>query len=317
MGIHDRDYIRVKRRTYDDGRVSPLGWTFTTWLIVVNISIYFIDLLFLGGTLERFGNFNTAAAFFMQTPTGQTVFGLEFWRFVTFQFLHAQTGLVSLHLAFNMLALWIFGPLVESRMGFRRYAAFYLVCGIFGALAYLVLNLLGTMTTLRIPGLLFNDPRTPLIGASAGVFGVLMAAAYYRPHDRIVLLFPPIPLRIRTFAYIYVGIAAAGLLLGARNAGGEAAHIGGAIAGYFFVRNSHLLHDFFDVFGRTPPPPDSPKARRRAERGDRQRDKARKNAPSDAEIDRILAKVATQGLQSLTDAEKKALARASQRKRGG
>lgn len=313
MGIHDRDYIRTKRRAYDDGRASPMGWTFTTWLIVVNVAVFFLDILVFHLTMRRFGNFNTAAAFFYQAPNGQTVFGLEFWRFVTFQFLHAD----MLHLAFNMIALWIFGPLVESRMGFRRYAAFYLVCGIFGALAYLVLNLLGTMSTLRVPGLLFNDPGTPLIGASAGVFGVLMAAAYYRPDDRIVLLFPPIPLKIRTFAYIYVGIAAAGLLFGSQNAGGEAAHLGGAIAGYFFVRNSHLLHDFFDVFGRTPPPPDSPKARRRAERGDRLRGKARGSAPSDAEIDRILAKVATQGLQSLTDAEKKALERASQSKRGG
>lgn len=311
MGIHDRDYIRVKRRSYDDGRVSPMGWTFTTWLIVVNVAIFFIDGLLLGGALARFGNFNTAAAFFMQTPTGQTVFGLEFWRFVTFQFLHAN----MLHLAFNMIALWIFGPLVESRMGFRRYAAFYLVCSIFGALAYLVLNLLGSTTTLGIPGLLFNDPRTPLIGASAGVFGVLMAAAYYRPNDRIVLLFPPIPLKIRTFAYIYVGIAAFGLLMGTQNAGGEAAHLGGAIAGYFFVRNSHLLHDFFDVFGKSPPPADSPKGRRVAEK--RERLKSRAAAPSDAEIDRILAKVATQGLQSLSDSEKKALERASQSKRRG
>lgn len=313
MGIHDRDYIRVKRRSYDDGRVSPIGWTFNTWLIVVNVAVFFADGLLLGRTLERFGNFNTAAAFFMQTPTGQTVFGLEFWRFVTFQFLHADL----LHLGFNMLALWIFGPLVESRMGFRRYAAFYLVCGIFGAIAYLVLNLLGNIVPAQLPGLLVNDPRQRLIGASAGVFGVLMAAAFYRPNDRIVLLFPPIPLKIRTLAYAYVAIAGISLLLGSRNAGGEAAHLGGAIAGYFFVRNSHLLHDFFDVFGRTPPPPDSPKGRRKAQKGERLRAAAKKNAPSDAEIDRILAKVATQGLQSLSDAEKKSLERASQSKRGG
>lgn len=318
MGIHDRDYIRTKRVGYD-GPATPMGWPFNTWLIVANIAVFILDWFVLRGLLTRFGNFNTAAAFFVQTPTGQTVFGLEFWRFVTFQFLHANL----VHLFFNMLALWIFGPLVESRMGFKRYAAFYLVCGVFGAIMYLFLNLLGTvfLPSVRVPGLLFNNPHMPLVGASAGVFGVLMAAAYYRPNDQVVLLFPPIPLRLRTLAYGYVVIAALSLLLGARNAGGEAAHLGGAIAGYFFVRRSHLLHDFFDVFGKSPPPPDSPRGRARREKAERLRAAARnpkrRGTPTDAEVDRILAKVATEGLQSLTASEKRTLERASQDKRGG
>lgn len=316
MGIHDRDYIRTKRVGYD-GPSTPLGWPFNTWLIVANIAVFVIDIP-LGGLLSRIGNFNTAAAFFMQTPTGQTVMGLEFWRFVTFQFLHANW----LHLFFNMLALWIFGPLVEARMGFKRYAAFYLMCGIAGALMYLALNLTAILIgpAANIPGLLTNDPRVSLVGASAGVFGVLMAAAYYRPNDQVVLLFPPIPIKIRTLAYVYVGIAAVSLLLGTQNAGGEAAHLGGAIAGYFFVRRSHLLHDFFDVFSKSPPPPDSPRARAQQKKAERLRGAARSGsraAPSDAEVDRILAKVATEGLQSLSDAEKKTLERASQDKRRG
>ena len=107
-------------------------------------------------------------------PASETQ-GLEFWRFVTFQFLHANW----LHLFFNMLALWIFGPLVEAHMGFKRYAAFYLMCGIAGALMYLALNLAAILIgpAANIPGLLSNDPRVSLVGASAGVFGVLMAAA--------------------------------------------------------------------------------------------------------------------------------------------
>ncbi|MGP1310116.1 MAG: rhomboid family intramembrane serine protease, partial [Phycisphaerales bacterium] len=258
MGIADRDYIRTKRRGYD-GPGGPTGlgvsgWSFTVWLIVVNIGVFVLDKMVFrtSGIIERIGHFSTAKAFFFQTPTGQIIFGLEFWRFITFQFLHAN----FLHIFFNMLALWIFGPLVESRMGFKRYAAFYLVCGVFGAIMYLVLNLTATLLGpgANIPGLLFNDPHMPLVGASAGVFGVLMAAAYYRPNDQVVLLFPPIPIRLKYLAYGYVGIAALSLLFGSPNAGGEAAHLGGAIAGFFFVRNSHLLHDFFDVFGKSPPP---------------------------------------------------------------
>lgn len=324
MGIADRDYIRTKRRGYD-GPGGPTGlgvsgWSFTVWLIVVNIGVFVLDkMVFRTGIIERLGHFSTAKAFFFQTPTGQIIFGLEFWRFITFQFLHAN----FLHIFFNMLALWIFGPLVEARMGFKRYAAFYLVCGVFGALLYLALNLIGTLVGpgSAIPGLLIIDSRTPLVGASAGVFGVLMAAAYYRPDERVILLFPPIPIRLKVLAYGYVAIAAISLLLGSANAGGEAAHIGGAVAGYFFVRNSHLLHDFFDVFGKSPPPPDSPRAKARKQRGERMRAAAKSKkgtaAPSDAEIDRILAKVATEGLQSLTASEKQALERASKDKRSG
>lgn len=332
MGIADRDYIRTRRRGFD-GPGSPMGWSFNTWLIVVNIAVFVMGFFFASAglitrvnvgegrtvpmTIEHaLGHFSTAKAFFYQAATGQTVFGLEFWRFITFQFLHAN----FLHIFFNMLALWIFGPLVESRMGFKRYAAFYLVCGVFGAIMYLVLNLAATLMgpTGQLPGLLFNDPRTPLVGASAGVFGVLMAAAHYRPNDQVVLLFPPIPIRLKYLAYGYVGIAALSLLLGSRNAGGEAAHLGGAIAGFFFVRNSHLLHDFFDVFGKSPPAPDSPRAKARQKKGERLRSAARgKSTPSDAEIDRILAKVATEGLQSLSASEKRALERASKDKRRG
>ncbi len=338
MGIHDREYIRTKRRPYD-GPSSPMSWSFNTWLIVANVAVFVLGMVFysmrwvvrvdVGGPpgatqfvsmtlLEAFGHFSTAKAAFFQSNTGQTVFGLQFWRFITFQFLHAN----FLHIFFNMLALWIFGPLVESKMGFKRYAAFYLICGIAGAIMYLILNLAAVVffpnaVTPPIPGLLGSDPRTPLIGASAGVFGVLMAAAYFRPNDQVVLLFPPIPLKIRTLAYGYVLLALMSLLFGARNAGGEAAHIGGAIAGYFFVRRSHLLHDFFDVFGRSPPAPDSPRARAKQQRSERLKQRARSAGPSDAEVDRILGKVATEGLQSLSEAEKRTLEQASRDKRGG
>jgi membrane associated rhomboid family serine protease len=241
--------------------------------------------------------------------TGRGFFGLEVWRFITFQFLHAN----FLHLFFNMLGLFIFGGLVEQSLGSRRYAAFYLVCGIFGAVAYLLLNSLGNATGWRIPGLLPASILVPLIGASAGVFGVIMAAAYVAPTLVVQLLFPPIPLKLRTLAYAYVAIAVFNLLYGGRNAGGDAAHVGGAIAGFFFIRNAHLLRDFFDIFG------DSRKGSRRG--------RGRPGAggggsmfggrpPDQAEIDRILGKVASNGLQSLTDKEKRTLREATERQRG-
>lgn len=190
--------------------------------------------------LEAFGHFSTGKGFLE----------LEVWRLLTFQFLHAN----MLHLVLNMLGLFMFGPIVEEALGFKRYAAFYLVCGIFGALMYLVLNLAGNLlpASMHVPGLLFTDLYTPLVGASAGIFGVMMAAAYLAPDEEVSLFFV-LPMKMKLAVYGFFLISVYSLLAGSSNAGGEAAHVGGAIAGFFFIRRPHLLRDFFDFFGRSGP----------------------------------------------------------------
>jgi len=254
--------------------------------------------------LQAFGHFSTGKGFFE----------LQVWRLITFQFLHANLT----HLLFNMIGLFFFGGLIENYLGGKRYLAFYLVCGLFGGIAYLLLNLIGQFGP-ALPGVLFNDIYTPLIGASAGVFGVLMAAAFVAP-NAMVLVFFILPMRLATVVYVFVAIAALNLLLGGQNAGGDAAHLGGALAGAYFIRNTHLLHDFFDIFGSRK----KAGGRARASGGGKQ-DRGRLRAaadalrsgdtPDDSEIDRILSKIATQGLHSLSEAEKRTLRRATEARR--
>ncbi len=228
---------------------------------------------------------------------------MEVWRLITFQFLHGSV----MHLFFNMFGLFIFGRLVEQHLGSRRYLAFYLICGIFGGVSYLILNFIGAVLGISLPGALATPTWTPLIGASAGVFGVIVACAYIAPNMVIQLIFPPIPLKMKWFAYGYVAIAAYNLLTSGNNAGGDAAHIGGAIAGYYFIRNAHLLRDFFSVFSaKTSKPRKTSAPKRRV---------ANRAVPGDDQIDRILAKVATQGIQSLTEKERKALKNATEAQR--
>ena len=101
---------------------------------------------------------------------------------------HAGSGLVYMndpvvlyahYVPSDSLGLFFFGPMAERYLGSKRYVAFYLLCGIFGAVMYLLLNLGGFIATSvlerSVPILLVNSPWTPLIGASAGVFGVIMA----------------------------------------------------------------------------------------------------------------------------------------------
>jgi membrane associated rhomboid family serine protease len=254
--------------------------------------------------LKRMLHFSVALTFL------QPLHVFEFWRFIGFQFLHGSV----VHLLLNMLGLYFFGPLVEQALGRKRYLAFYLLCGIFGAMMYLLLNLGGFVVgeifqqPIRIPGLLFNSPYTPLIGASAGVFGVLMAGAYLAPNVTVLVMFI-LPMRLSTVAYLLVIMALYTLITGGANAGGEAGHLGGAIAGWYFIRHPRHLHGFFDLLGRADPT--SHHYRARGVGGDRRGGPPA--APDRTEIDRILDKISTKGLGSLSEREKRLLREASER----
>ncbi len=243
--------------------------------------------------------------------TGKAFFQLEIWRLIGFQFLHGSLA----HLLFNMLGLFFFGGIVEGYLGSKRYLAFYLITGMFGAVAYLFLNLIGFLgvyyLNIKMPGALTVDIFTPLIGASAGVFGVLMAVGFLAPMTTILLFFV-IPMRVRTAAYGMVAFAAIDVfILAGVNAGGSAAHLGGAIAGYYFIRHTHLLRDFLDFFGFGEKGPRPKKA------GSKKPKKSRlpRRSPSAEEIDRILDKVNDEGIHSLSNAERKALRRATESRR--
>lgn len=223
--------------------------------------------------------------------------GLEVWRVVTYQFLHANIT----HLFFNMFGLFIFGGMVEQYLGRKKFLSFYLICGISGGLLYLIIVGLVELG-LKLPGTLAHTTMaTPLIGASAGVFGVIVACARLQPNARVMLLFPPIPMKLKWMAYGYVGIAAFNLISGGNNAGGDAAHLGGAIAGFYFIRNIHLLRDFLD-FGIGSGPKG---AHPRPGRPGRGRDRLQK------QVDQVLDKLSREGLHSLTAKEKKILERSS------
>lgn len=247
--------------------------------------------------------FSTSSALLGDDGVGLPSGWPQVWRFVGFQFLHADLS----HLLFNMLGLWFFGPVVERFLGGKRYGAFYLLCGICGAAMYLLLNFLGTQFGAWRPGshvpfLLLNDPTTPLMGASAGVFGVVMAAAYLAPHAEVLLYFV-LPMRLRTLAYTLVAVAMGVLFFGGGNAGGEAAHLGGAFAGFWLIRRPHLLHRLFDWMGRVDPTSRTRRMRRNKARG----------AVATLEIDRILDKIRREGLHALTEAERETLRQASRR----
>lgn len=313
MGMYDRGYVRTPR---EEGWSRPGGLSITVWLLIINAAVFVLQML-MPKVLNFGGRSVDALFFFGHFSTYEVTWqgGLEFWRFLTFQFLHAN----FMHLLSNGLGLWLFGNIVEQQLGGRRFLAFYLTCGVCGALMYLLLNAAGQMAGQgTLPAVLPYDLRTPLVGASAGIFGIALAAAKIAPDVRVMLLIPPIPVTIRVLAWVYVGIAVVVLFTGGNNAGGEAAHLGGAIAGFVLIRNLHLLRDFFDVFTDSRKRAARAGAAKKAARSEPSAAVARSASSSlEAEVDRILAKVQAQGLHSLTEREKRTLQEATQKRREG
>jgi membrane associated rhomboid family serine protease len=141
------------------------------------------------------------------------------WQLVTYAFLHG--GL--LHLAFNMFALYMFGGPIEQVFGTRRYLFYYFVCVVSAAIAQLAVS--------AITGAVY-----PSIGASGGVFGLLLAYAIYFPRNRIMLLFPPIPMPARVFVLVYAGLELFFGVTGTQEGVAHFAHLGGLVGGFFVLQ---------------------------------------------------------------------------------
>lgn len=255
------------------------------WLLILNLGIYFADMLVFDFAIRnRF-------AFAIQSAL------LEFsvWEFITFQFIHGSVG----HVLFNCMGLFFFGPWMERWWGPKRFLFFYLVCGVGGAVFYSSLVLAGAL-----PG---NDLQTGLVGASAGIYGILVGVAVIAPAMRVSLLFPPVTLTMRQLALALMGVSVGIIVLSiGKNQGGEAGHLGGAIMGYFMMKT----HGWMGwVRGKT----GSPRGRPASDFTPKIRPRTIVDLHGQSEVDAILEKISRDGFQSLTDEERDVLHRAAKK----
>ena len=143
----------------------------------------------------------------------------QIWQLATYGFLHGDT----LHLVFNMFMLWMFGRELELLMGSRRFLLYFMTCVIGAGLVQLL-----------VAGLQGDAAR--VVGASGGVFGLLLAFGMAFPNRMIMLLFPPIPMKAK---YMVILFGLLELYLGfSGGAPGIAnfAHLGGMLFGYLLIR---------------------------------------------------------------------------------
>lgn len=146
--------------------------------------------------------------------------GFAPWQLVTYSFLHGS----GMHLLFNMLALYMFGSDIERVFGSRRFATYYLVCVITAALAQLA------VATLSM------GPSYPTVGASGGVFGLLLAFGLYFPRRTVMLIFPPIPMPAWLFVTLYGALELFLGVTGSQEGVAHFAHLGGMLGGYLMIR---------------------------------------------------------------------------------
>ena len=140
------------------------------------------------------------------------------WQLLSYGFLHGGAG----HIIINMLVLWMFGTPVARDLGERRFLTYYLVCVIGAGLTHLLVPFLGFGVA-------------PVIGASGGTMGILLAFGWRFPHERIMLLIPPIPMKARVAVVVF---GAMELFYGvSRLSTGVAhfAHLGGMLTGILLL----------------------------------------------------------------------------------
>ena len=192
----------------------------TKYLLIANLVGFVLQWLLGDGRLLAF----------MLWPLGGNEYGPAAmapsfmpWQLVTYAFLHGGFA----HIAFNMLALVMFGAPLEYTWGERRYLTYYLVSVVGAGLCQLAVGSWAVSNG--------ADPY-PTIGASGGVFGLLLAYGMLFPNQRVMLLFPPIPMKARTLVIVYglfeLGVGITGLQPGVAHF----AHLGGMLFGWLLIR---------------------------------------------------------------------------------
>jgi membrane associated rhomboid family serine protease len=277
-------------------------------IIAINL-LAFLVLMVLRVFLTIGGSESTyrgIISFFMM-PAAIPQFLMQPWTIITYMFLHEG----FLHIIFNLLFLYWFGLLVQEYLGSRKLVNLYILGGVAGGLLYMILYNIAPYFSDRVDGAL-------MLGASAGVYAIVVAAATLRPDTEFQLILIG-PVKIKYIAIFYVLVAFANSA--GANAGGELAHLGGAALGFIYILQLNKGVDlgkpvqavgvFFEkLFSQKP----NVKVTYR-----RDRESARKNPTKSTsgtgsanrstqeEIDRILDKIADKGYDNLTKEEKRKL----------
>ncbi|MFO8012702.1 MAG: rhomboid family intramembrane serine protease [Phycisphaerae bacterium] len=266
---------RRRRIMMGGGGTFPPG---VKMVLLVTLAVFVVDL-FTRGALSRYGSLSV-----------RHLLGFEVWRLFTYMFLHGSFG----HIFINMFIFWMIGMTLERQLGTRRFLYLYFAAGLVGGLLEVAFNVIMHVEhgPIQTPQGMLTFLDIPAVGASAGVAGVMVAFATINPRA-IFLLFFFLPIQARWLAIIYMIIETRHMLIGLQTGWTDgvahAAHVGGMIVGFVWVKWGHRIAEAVK------------NGRPRRDRGpffSRGRNRDRE------ELDRILDKIHREGVGSLSTREK-------------
>ena len=233
--------------------------------------------------------FTTIGVYFLQSTTDWITGAMIFvprlilvrpWTIITYMFLHAGV----MHLAFNMLGLFFFGPRVEERLGSKSFLYLYMISGIAGALLSLVMG-----------------PSAAVLGASAAVFGVMLAFAWFWP-DAPIHIWGVLPIKARTLVIITTLLSLWSGLGGVRSNVAHFAHLGGYAGAFLYLKWLDRKRGEFRKRATAAAPVRELKFTKRPEV-----DLQKVHEVNREEVNRILDKISAHGMSSLTPQERQFL----------
>ena len=282
-------------------------------IVLINLIVY-VGLIFLRVILTFSGGGGVYDQFmqWIMLPAAVPEFLTKPWTIITYFFLHER----FFHILFNMLFLYWFGKIIKEFLGGSKVVNLYVLGGLAGGLFYMIIYN-------TIPLFAERVETSMMLGASAGVFAVVVGAATFMPNYTIMLMFIG-PVRIKYIALFYVILAFA-QSTGA-NAGGELAHLGGAALGFVYIKQlqrgndwGKWLHSLFafvkSFFKSQPKVKVSYRKTAKTKSSKSTKTTSTKANPIDStsqeEIDAILDKISQSGYESLSKDEKQKLFNAS------
>ena len=266
-------------------------------IILINVIVFVsMSILEVFITLSGFGELFNLFLNKLMLPASLKVFIFQPWSLLTYFFLHMN----FMHILWNMLFLYWFGKIIHENIGNNAVISLYIIGGIIGGLSYMALFNI-------IP---YYDNRVSeslMLGASAGVFSIVVGSATLLPNYTFYLLFLG-PVRIKYIALFYVLLSFFDVT--GSNAGGEIAHLGGALMGYLYIRQLQNgvnmgkgIIDILNIFNKN---------KKEVISKEEKTNEIKKDISQD-EIDKILDKISDSGYKSLSNNEKDKLFNASKK----
>ena len=190
-------------------------------LLIANVVVFVLQQLpsLHGFLLNNFALWSLTSK--AVAPNGAVVAQLppfQLWQLITYGFMHG--GIT--HLLFNMFALWMFGSVIEKVWGSKRFLFYYLVCVAGAAVAQLIVS--------------FGELAPPTVGASGGVFGLLLAFGMMFPRQPIYFIFLPVPIPAKWFVLGYGAIELFMGVTGTMAGVAHFAHLGGMVFGFLLIQ---------------------------------------------------------------------------------